>query len=60
MAKIIENEQGRRLIRLTPDDILMVVGLYQKQCHSNPTTSLTYEDLKSALVANPLYLPEEV
>ncbi|MBY0405983.1 MAG: hypothetical protein K2X66_18920 [Cyanobacteria bacterium] len=59
MAKIIENNTGRRLIRLTPEDILSVVSLYQ-QHQSQESSNLSYQDLKLKLTENPMYLPEEV
>jgi hypothetical protein len=59
MAKIIENNTGRRLIRLTPEDILSVVSLYQ-QHQNQESNSLSYQDLKLKLTENPMYLPEEV
>lgn len=33
MAKIIENHEGRRMIRLSTDDVLTVVSLYQQQLY---------------------------
>lgn len=59
MAKIIENGQGRRMIRLSPEDILTVVTQYQQQALaiSNPPR---FQELKSHLETFPLYLPEEL
>ena len=33
MARIIENHEGRRMIRLSTDDVLTVVSLYQQQLY---------------------------
>lgn len=55
MAKIIENETGRRLIRLSTDDVISLVREYQtltKRIHD-------YETIRKILSANCLYLPEE-
>lgn len=59
MAKILENNQGRRIIRLSAEDIMAVVGQYQEQCKSQQGP-LTYDSLKSMMDAFPVYLPEEV
>ena len=55
MAKIIENQKGRRLIKLSPDDVICMVREYQnltKYTHE-------YEDIRKILSKNTLYLPEE-
>lgn len=57
MAKIIENHIGRRMIRLSSDDIIMVVQQYQQICRNK---TLDFLSAKNMLEDNLLYLPEEV
>lgn len=57
MAKIIENHFGRRMIRLSSDDVLMIVQQYQQICHNK---ALDFMKAKNILEDNLLYLPEEV
>lgn len=57
MAKIVNNTSGRRMIRLTAEDILTVVTVYRQQF--NMHSPLCYEDLKAKLNQQQLYLPEE-
>ncbi|MCE3236750.1 MAG: hypothetical protein K0Q50_2941, partial [Vampirovibrio sp.] len=45
MARIIENHEGRRMIRLTPDDVLTVVSLYQQ--HIYDMRERDYEGLRA-------------
>ena len=55
MAKIIENEAGRRLIKISTDDLISLVREYQtltKNTHD-------YETIRKILSTNSLYLPEE-
>jgi len=56
MAKIIENSQGRRIVKMSVDDIISVVREYQRIV-KNPTT---YEAIRVILSHANLYLPEEV
>lgn len=56
MAKIIENEAGRRMIRLSSDDIISTVREYQRIVK----TPKTYEGIRLLLKNSPVYLPEEV
>lgn len=58
MAKIIENETGRRMIRLNPNDVLSVIQSYQDQFRHHEG-DIKFEDLKQAFYAAPLYLPED-
>jgi len=56
MARILENEKGRRTIVLTTDDVLVLVKEYQaitKGLHS-------YDEIRVALNNNKLFLPEEI
>jgi len=56
MAKIIENEQGRRIIKMSVDDIISVVREYQRIV-KNPKT---YEAMRFILSQACMYLPEEM
>ncbi|MGE0201686.1 MAG: hypothetical protein AB7P76_12050 [Candidatus Melainabacteria bacterium] len=57
MARIMENNQGRRMIRLSAEDVLMVVSLYQQQLYS--LQQQTYDEKYDKLKALELYLPED-
>lgn len=58
MARILENEQGgRRMIRLTSDDIVMVLSMVQQEFKGIATS---YDTLKQRLEKQPFYLPEEL
>lgn len=58
MAHILDNPAGgRRMIRLTSDDVMMVVSRLQSANHPNP---LSPDALREALERFPVYLPEEV
>lgn len=56
MARIIENEKGRRMIKMSVDDIINVVREYQRVAKSPKT----YEGLRMILSQACMYLPEEV
>lgn len=56
MAKIIENENGRRTVKMSVDDIISVVREYQRVVQ-NPKT---YEGIRMILGQASMYLPEEV
>ena len=58
MAQIIENHEGRRMIRLSTDDILTVVSLYQQQIYD--LQQRNYEGIRSRLQEGMIYLPEDV
>lgn len=59
MAKIVENPTGgRRSIRLTPDDVAMVISAYQLRTKALKLAN--YTDLKHALEGQPIYLPEDL
>ena len=57
MARIIDNTQGRRMIKLSTDDILMIVSLYQQKCNCK---NYTYDEVRNALSAGQFYLPEDI
>ena len=56
MAKIIENEVGRRMVKISVDDIISVVREYQRIVQ-NPKT---YEAIRMILSQANMYLPEEM
>ncbi|MDD3437041.1 MAG: hypothetical protein PHC64_07825 [Candidatus Gastranaerophilales bacterium] len=56
MARIIENETGRRIVKMSVDDIISIVKEYQRIVQ-NPKT---YEGIRMALSKACMYLPEEV
>lgn len=56
MARILENQNGRRNIALTTDDVIMVVREYQKLAQG----MRDYEQIRRALNRNKIYLPEEL
>lgn len=56
MAKIIENLNGRRIIRLNTNDIINIVREYQ-----NITSGLfDYNTIRQKLDITDLYLPEDI
>lgn len=57
MAKIMENTHGgRRMIRLSSEDVMMIVSMVQQEFRQGPAT---YDDLETLLTSRPFYLPEE-
>lgn len=56
MARILENESGRRNILLTTDDILTLVREYQKITRGADN----YNEVRELLNNHKLYLPEEI
>lgn len=56
MAKIIENLQGRRNIRLNTDDIIYIVREYQNQTVNTDS----YINIREKLNKIELLLPEEL
>jgi len=56
MARIIENKVGRRMVKMSVDDILSVVREYQRIV-KNPKT---YEGIRLILSQATMYLPEEI
>ena len=68
MAKIIENHEGRRMIRLSTDDVLTVVSLYQQQLYklqqmiddAENEASEKPQKVRKELDGLQFYLPEDV
>ncbi len=58
MAKILENLNGRRSIRLSAEDVLAVVNQYQQGFQKE--SPKTHVELVKWLQKQPYYLPEEV
>lgn len=57
MAHIVENPNGgRRLIRLSGDDVMMIMARVQQECRQGPAT---YGQLKAVMASRPFYLPED-
>lgn len=56
MAKIIENEQGRRMVKMSVNDIISVVREYQRIVKSPKT----YEGIRMLLNQASIYLPEDI
>lgn len=56
MAKIIENSCGRRMVKMSVDDIISVVREYQRIVQ-NPKT---YEGIRMILAQASMYLPEDL
>lgn len=55
MAEIIENIHGRRLIRISTDDVISIVKTYQTiACESE-----TYDEIRDKLDNKDLYIPED-
>lgn len=55
MAKIIENLNGRRLIRVSTDDIISLVREYQQYaCESS-----SYKEIREKLNNKDIYIPED-
>lgn len=57
MARIIDNPTGRRMVKLTIDDILMIVSMYQQKCNCK---NFTYTEVRQALSSGEFYLPEDL
>lgn len=56
MAKILENFNGRRNIRLNTDDVINIVREYQNITNG----SYSYEEIRKKLNSFELYLPEDL
>lgn len=55
MAEILENMNGRRLIRVSTDDVISLVKEYQViACDSS-----NYQEIREKLDKADLYLPED-
>lgn len=57
MARIMENPNGRRMIRLSPEDVLTVVSLYQQ--HLYAVQQRDYNGIRTRLEQADIYLPED-
>lgn len=57
MAQIIDNPNGRKMIKLSTDDVLMVVSMYQQNCNCK---SFTYDEVRQTLNSGQFYLPEDL
>lgn len=56
MAEIIENMHGRRLIRVSTDDVISLVKTYQTIfCESE-----SYSQIREKLDKTDLYIPEDL
>ena len=56
MAKIIENKNGRRMVRLNPNDVINIVREYQ-----NLSLGVRdYNELRGKLNEFEIYLPEDL
>lgn len=56
MAKIIENEIGRRMVKMSVDDVISVVREYQRVVKLPEN----YEYIRDVLSKEPIYLPEDI
>jgi len=55
MAQVIENNKGRRIIRLNTDDVINIVREYQNiSCGINE-----YEEIRRKIDKLELYIPED-
>lgn len=57
MAKVLENPNGRRIIKLSIDDVFMIISQYQQICNFKTLDSAEARDILSD---NCFYLPEDV
>lgn len=56
MATIVENMNGRRIIRVSTDDVISLVKEYQNiACQTS-----SYKEIRQKLDARQLYLPEDL
>lgn len=55
MARIIENDLGRRMIKVTTDDIVNIVREYQRIVG----VERNYEEARKLLNKNHVFLPED-
>ncbi len=56
MAEIMENLYGRRMIRMSTDDIISVVREYQNAVSG----ANSYEQIRNKLDIIQIYLPEDI
>jgi hypothetical protein len=57
MANILDNPAGRSMIKLSIDDVLMIVSMYQQKCNCR---NFTYDEVRKALSSGQFYLPVDV
>lgn len=56
MAQIVENLHGRRMVRVSTDDVISIIREYQ-----NSVCGITsYEEVRKILDTKDLYLPEDL
>lgn len=55
MAQIIENLYGRRIIRVSTDDIITLVKTYQEIA----LKSKSYEEIREKISQTDIYIPED-
>lgn len=55
MANIIENLYGRRMIKMSTDDVISIVREYQNTAGKHSS----YDELRKKLDAHEFYLPED-
>lgn len=56
MAVILENIHGRRMIRVSTDDIISIVREYQ----TSVCGLCSYDEIRNILGKKEIYLPEDV
>ena len=56
MAKILENSNGRRTIKLNTEDIITIVREYQNYTH----LCNNYNEIRNKLSKIDIYLPEDI
>lgn len=56
MAEILENMHGRRMIRVSTDDVISIVREYQ----SSVCGITSYNEVREILDKKELYLPEDL
>lgn len=57
MAYVVENPNGRRMIKLSVDDVLSVVAMYQQRCNCK---NFSYDEIRLEIQKQSIYLPEDV
>jgi hypothetical protein len=55
MAVVIENDFGRRMIRISTDDVISIVRGYQNLTKNTKS----YDSIRNILSLNPFYIPED-
>lgn len=57
MAKILENPNGRRLIKLNTDEIFSIIAMYKQRCAPDIEN---HSQIRDILENECFYLPEDV